>query len=88
MEPAPSPAATPSVQLWARITTAARSAAIATTEPIERSISPADSTKTIPTAMTVTGAVSCTMFSKLETVRKPSSLKRTANTAKIKRKPT
>jgi hypothetical protein len=86
--PAPNPAATPSVQLWARITSAATSAAIATTEPIERSISPADSAKTIPMAMTVTGVVSCTMFSRLEMDKKPSPLNRTANAAKIKRKPT
>jgi hypothetical protein len=86
--PAPSPAATPRVQLWARITTAATSAAIATTEPIERSISPADRTKTIPMAMTVTGVVSCTMFNRLEADRKPSPLNRTANAAKIKRNPT
>ena len=52
-------------------------------EPIERSISPAVSTKVMPTAITVTGAVCCTMLTRFDGVAKPSSRSRIANAAKI-----
>ncbi len=86
--PAPSPAATPTGHGQSRSTTAASSAAIATMEPMERSISPAVSTNTIPTAITVTGAVCCTMFRRLDGVANPSSRRTMEKTTKIARKPT
>jgi hypothetical protein len=52
--PTPSPAATASTALWLRIASAVTSALNATTEPSERSISPALRTKTV--AQVCTGA--------------------------------
>ena len=54
-----------------RNVTAPTSAESATTEPMDRSISPAASTKTSPTAMIVIGAVWMTMLVRLLVVRKP-----------------
>ena len=43
----------------------------ATTEPIERSISPAQSVKVIPIAITEIMVVCCVMFIRLPPVKKP-----------------
>ena len=86
--PAASPAAAPTNQASVRRTMEASSAEIATIEPIDRSISPAVSTKTMPTAMTVTGAVCWTMLRRLRVVRKPSSRRTIENATRMIRKPT
>ena len=85
--PAPSPASTPGTSPQAPSATAADSAETATVEPIERSISPAERTKTRPIAITVIGAVCSTMLERLRTVRKPLSRSITAKNRKIARKP-
>ncbi len=56
-----------------RITTAATSAAMATTEPIEIDLAGREH-DTMPIAMMVIGAVCWTMLKRLLAVRKPSSL--------------
>ena len=86
--PAPSPASTAAAPAPRRSSaTAADSAETATVEPIERSISPAERTKTRPIAMMVIGAVCSTMLERLRTVRKPLSRSMIAKNRKIARKP-
>ena len=71
-----------------RSTMAASSAEIATIDPIDRSISPAVSTNTMPTAMTVTGAVCWTMLRRLRAVRNPSSRRTIEKPTRMMKKPT
>ena len=84
--PTPRPAAIASTAEWLCITSAVTSAERATTEPSERSISPALSTKTTATAITLTGVVCRTMLSKFVWLRKPSSRSVTAKKTKISTK--
>ena len=86
--PAASPVAAPTSQGSVRSTVAASSAEIATIDPIDRSISPAVSTKTMPTAITVTGAVCWTMLRRLRAVRNPSSHRTIENPTRMMKKPT
>ena len=60
----------------------------ATIEPMDRSISPAESTKVMPKAMIETIAVCRAMLAKLSGVRKPRSLRVTAKKTRMARKPT
>ena len=71
----------------ARSTSAAVRADSATTDPTERSISPAESTNAIPTAITVMGAVWRMMFMKFPTVRNPVSRRVIAKKRRIIRNP-
>ena len=69
--PTPRPTSAPSSQLpYSCSTLAADSAARATTEPIDRSISPAQRTNTVPTAITVIGADCTAILVRFERVRK------------------
>jgi hypothetical protein len=60
---------------------------MATMDPMDRSISPAVSTNTMPTAITVTGAVCWTMLRRLRAVRNPSSRRTMENPTRMIRKP-
>jgi hypothetical protein len=81
--PAQMPNAIPPAPIASAVVTDARPA----TAPTERSISPAESTNVIATAMTDIMAVCLTMLRRLVGSRKPRSCSVTAKKMKIARKP-
>ena len=85
--PASMPAQIPAASEWLCKVTAEASAATATIEPNEMSITPADSAKTSPIAITVIGAVCSTMLVRLRALKKPSSYRISAKKAKMTAKP-
>jgi hypothetical protein len=85
--PVASPAAMPATSPLSRSCVAATRDESATVEPMDRSISPVLRTNTVPTAITVIGAVCRRMLVRFCWVKKPSSLSATDSTSRISRNP-